>query len=76
VPDAAAHRRAAQRAFDPELAESAAAVVDAAARALAGSPLLDMLQPVAESVASRQTPAHAMLETYELSGGIRLPSVG
>ena len=77
VPDAAAHRRAARHAFDgPELAEGAAAVVDAAARALAGSPLLDLLHPVAESVASRQTPAHAMLETYELSGGIRLPSVG
>ena len=55
VPDAAAHRRAARRAFDPELAESAAAVVDAAARALAGSPLLDM-QPVAESVARRGKP--------------------
>ena len=70
VPDAAAHRRAARHAFDdPELAEGAAAAVDAVRHLPAA---------VARPAAARgrvgclaADPAHAMLETYEPSGGIR-----
>jgi hypothetical protein len=78
VPDARAHARVAVRGFDdPDVAETARALVDAARVPLrrAADRWDALLDPLADAVAARRTPAHALLAIHRRTGVIPLSTV-
>jgi hypothetical protein len=71
VPDERVHKTVARHGFDdPQIAHGAGTVLHAAEAALAGDPDQALLAPLRALLATRTTPAHALLRSYQASGDV------
>lgn len=65
VPDVSMHQKAAKEAFDnTEIYDQASRVLEACRNALGSDPDAGYLEPLAQMLAQRRTPAHHILEVY------------
>lgn len=76
VPDAALHRHVAIAAFDDERVRDQAAEVLAAATAALPTEWRSWLEPLEETLETRRTPAHAMIELHAEMGDVLAALLG